>query len=176
MEQRARWGILSQFQGVDANKEGTFKLVLSINDALGNPLLDEERTRRAFAVWWPHLEKTLSEIPRTVTQEIGGQIVGDYRAEGSLYYINTISHLGGEIFRIVNKAWEGVGLYDGKTYCGIYKYNDADPARCGIWGTHEAELVFKEGRRVLRVQGWEMLEVSGLTRWKEPGEWFKADG
>lgn len=61
---------LSQFQGVDANEEGTFKLVLSINDALGKPLPDEDRTRRAFAHWWPDLEKTLSEIPRTATQEI----------------------------------------------------------------------------------------------------------
>ena len=34
---------LSQFQGVDANAEGTFKLVLSINEALGNPFQDEEK-------------------------------------------------------------------------------------------------------------------------------------
>ena len=61
---------LSQFQGVDANEEGTLKLVLSINDALGKPLPDEEKTRRAFEHWWPDLQKILSEIPRTATREI----------------------------------------------------------------------------------------------------------
>jgi hypothetical protein len=61
---------LSQFQGVDANEEGTFKLILSINEALGNPLLDEEKTRLAFSVWWPTLRKTLDEIPLTAQREI----------------------------------------------------------------------------------------------------------
>jgi hypothetical protein len=61
---------LSQFQGVDANEEGTFKLVLSINDALGKPLPDEPATKRVFAHWWPDLQKTLAEIPSTARHEI----------------------------------------------------------------------------------------------------------
>jgi len=61
---------LSQFQGVDANEEGTLKLVLSINDALGKLLPDEAKARRAFERWWPDLQAILEKIPRTATQEI----------------------------------------------------------------------------------------------------------
>jgi hypothetical protein len=61
---------LSQFRGVDANEEGTLKLVRSINDALGKPLSDDERTRRAFEHWWPDLRNMLAAIPSTATREI----------------------------------------------------------------------------------------------------------
>jgi hypothetical protein len=60
---------LSQFQGVDATNEGTFKLVISINDALGKPLPNEESISRAFKHWWPDLERILAEIPRTATEQ-----------------------------------------------------------------------------------------------------------
>jgi hypothetical protein len=61
---------LSHFQGVDANEEGTLKLVLSINDAMDKPLQDEARTKRAFDHWWPDLKKMLAEVSHTVTGEI----------------------------------------------------------------------------------------------------------
>lgn len=61
---------LSQFQGVDANLEGTFKLILSINEALNNPFPDEDKARLAFSVWWPILGKMLDEIPLTAEREI----------------------------------------------------------------------------------------------------------
>jgi hypothetical protein len=61
---------LSQFQGVDADEEGTLKLVLSINDALDKSLQDEARTKRAFEHWWPDLQKKLTEIPSTPPVEI----------------------------------------------------------------------------------------------------------
>jgi len=61
---------LSQFQGVDATKDGTLKLVLSINDALGKPLPNEGRSRQTFEHWWPDLETILTEIPRTAYREI----------------------------------------------------------------------------------------------------------
>jgi hypothetical protein len=61
---------LSQFQGVDANEEGTLRLVRSINEALGRPLADEERIRRVFEHWWPDLRNMLAEIPSTSTHKI----------------------------------------------------------------------------------------------------------
>ena len=61
---------LSQFQGVDANVEGTLKLILSINDALGKPLQNEEKVRRTFEHWWPDMQKLLAAIPVTATREI----------------------------------------------------------------------------------------------------------
>ena len=61
---------LSQFQGVDANKEGTLKLVLSIHDILEKQLQDIERAKRSFEHWWPDLKETLAKIPRTAKREI----------------------------------------------------------------------------------------------------------
>ena len=52
---------LSQFQSVSADEEGTFKLVQSINDALGMPLSDDESTRLVFQTWWPKLKGSLDE-------------------------------------------------------------------------------------------------------------------
>ena len=61
---------LSQFQGVDADKKGTLKLVLSIHDALDKHLQDEERAKRTFEHWWPDLQKALAKIPRSPKREI----------------------------------------------------------------------------------------------------------
>jgi hypothetical protein len=61
---------LSNFQGVDATSEGTFKLVWSINDALGKPLTSEETARETFEVWWPSLERQLDGVPRTEQREM----------------------------------------------------------------------------------------------------------
>jgi hypothetical protein len=53
---------LSQFQDVAADNEGTYKLVKSINDALGKPLAEEEKVKRVFEHWWPDLEAQLDSI------------------------------------------------------------------------------------------------------------------
>ena len=54
-------GPLSQFQGVQANKDGTFSLVKSINS-----LLDIKRPddiiKTTFETWWPKLETELAKI------------------------------------------------------------------------------------------------------------------
>jgi hypothetical protein len=61
---------LSQFQDVGTDQEGTYKLVRSINDALGSPLADEERLRRCFEHWWPDLSKQIDVIPAIVPTQI----------------------------------------------------------------------------------------------------------
>lgn len=61
---------LSQFQGVDANEEGTLKLVLSINEAVGKLLPDEESVKRHFKRWWPDLHDTLVKIQLPVKRQI----------------------------------------------------------------------------------------------------------
>ena len=53
---------LSQFQGVDADEAGTFKLVQSINEALGKPWSDEESLRVVFQKWWPDLKVQLEAV------------------------------------------------------------------------------------------------------------------
>jgi len=56
---------LSQFQGVNANKEGTYKLLESINLSLGNPLKTKEQLKNTFEAWWGQFEKILNNIPNS---------------------------------------------------------------------------------------------------------------
>lgn len=54
---------LSHFQTSVANEEDTYKLLQTINKALGGKALSEEQLSRAFAKWWPELKKDLARIP-----------------------------------------------------------------------------------------------------------------
>jgi len=115
---------------------------------------------------------TVSTVPPSPLVQ---HIVGRYRAEADPNYVNTVSSLGGELLKIYNPAWDGVGLFDGKTYCGIFKYNETDKKRRGIYGVHWAELICEKGEWRLKVQGWEMNERSGLTPWKTHSDWYRED-
>lgn len=54
---------LSQFQDVGADKDGTYKLVQSINDAFGDEWYrEEEELRTVFQTWWPKLENNLEAV------------------------------------------------------------------------------------------------------------------
>lgn len=52
---------LAQFQGVSSDKEGTLKLVQSINE-IRETKLSEEKLQRSFNKWWPDLEAQLNKI------------------------------------------------------------------------------------------------------------------
>lgn len=53
----------SQFQDVAADREGTYRLVKSINDAFGKEWYpEEEDVRVAFQTWWPKLEDALGKV------------------------------------------------------------------------------------------------------------------
>lgn len=53
---------LAQFQHVQADLEGTFRLVKSINAVRESPQLNE-RLERLFNKWWPDFEQTLKALP-----------------------------------------------------------------------------------------------------------------
>ena len=57
-------GPLAQFQGVAADKEGTFSLVKSIN-ALLERRKPDERLATVFETWWPKLHQKLTAITPT---------------------------------------------------------------------------------------------------------------
>jgi hypothetical protein len=61
---------LAQFQGVDADKDGTLKLLASLNAAREEPLA-EDRLKRLFDRWWPDMESGLSKIPASVASTEG---------------------------------------------------------------------------------------------------------
>jgi hypothetical protein len=72
-------GPLNQFQAKTADREGTFELVSTINSALGNDSLPEERLRRLFDRSWPDLEKkflTLRE-PSPAVQRSNEEVLSE---------------------------------------------------------------------------------------------------
>ena len=56
-------GPLVQFQAVQSQKEGTLKLLLAINKALGEKGLEESELKEVFEVWWYKLEDSLNNVP-----------------------------------------------------------------------------------------------------------------
>lgn len=58
-------GPLVQFQSTEANERDTFKLLRTLNSALGTSARSDEQLQRAFIKWWPELAKSLEKIPHT---------------------------------------------------------------------------------------------------------------
>ncbi|HEU4562487.1 MAG TPA: toll/interleukin-1 receptor domain-containing protein [Longimicrobium sp.] len=56
-------GPLTRFQAKEANAGGTWDLVLTLNRALKDHALPEERLKRIFDRFWPDLENVLAELP-----------------------------------------------------------------------------------------------------------------
>jgi hypothetical protein len=53
---------LGQFQHVRADRDGTYRLIQSINNAIRPNPKSIERLEKSFSKWWPDLEQTLKEI------------------------------------------------------------------------------------------------------------------
>jgi hypothetical protein len=53
---------LAQFQTTKAEREDTRKLIHTINRALGELALPDNKVNEAFDVWWPRLEQRLGQI------------------------------------------------------------------------------------------------------------------
>jgi len=60
---------LAQFQGVQADRMGTYSLVESINNVRA-AAMDGDRLQRTFDLWWPRLEEKLKSVPRPTTKAI----------------------------------------------------------------------------------------------------------
>jgi hypothetical protein len=56
-------GPLTQFQAKQSNKQQTLELVKTINRALVEESLPDDRLVRIFERWWPDLDKAIKEIP-----------------------------------------------------------------------------------------------------------------
>lgn len=59
---------LAQFQGVNADKDGTRRLLTSINSVRQQPI-EEERLERVFTGLWPNMAQCLQEIPSKVAEK-----------------------------------------------------------------------------------------------------------
>lgn len=56
-------GPLVPFQCTKATKNDTQKLIHTINQALGDAAISENRLDEAFEIWWPKFEQSLKNIP-----------------------------------------------------------------------------------------------------------------
>ena len=61
---------LAQFQAQQSNKEGTKKILKSINTALNNRAIEASELEEIFEVWWPKLEQKLNSCP-----QYGGELI-----------------------------------------------------------------------------------------------------
>lgn len=80
---------LSLFQGVDADEEGTYKLVKSINCAFAEPKFNDASLNKFFQKWWEDLRVELDEAKIIVTnrkirtdRELLEEILNIERQEG----------------------------------------------------------------------------------------------
>lgn len=56
-------GPLTQFQAKKATEKETWELVCTINKALKEESLPEEKLKRTFDRWWPDLKKAIEDLP-----------------------------------------------------------------------------------------------------------------
>jgi hypothetical protein len=73
LEESAIPGPLAQFQATKANEIDTFELISSINLALNENAVPQDRLEKTFKKLWPQLENNLEEIPASPEQ--AGRIV-----------------------------------------------------------------------------------------------------
>ncbi len=82
-------GPVSQFQARKTDREGTLKILRTINNSLVNNNLKEEELEEIFEVWWPRLQSDFDKIPEydgekvniRSTEEILSEIVINTREQ-----------------------------------------------------------------------------------------------
>ena len=83
-------GPLNQFQATKADKEGTWNLIKSINEFLGENSLKEERLQKVFNHWWPELESSIKKLPDFDEHAKNPQICGSVSVNCYLQPYKTI--------------------------------------------------------------------------------------
>lgn len=63
-------GPISQFQATLATKEGTLKIIQTLNKALGESQINNAELDEIFDVWWPKLEEKFSSISSIGTDSV----------------------------------------------------------------------------------------------------------
>jgi DNA-binding XRE family transcriptional regulator len=67
-EARELQGPLSQFQAVQADREGTWQLVSAINGSAGDRSIASDVLAESFDLWWPRLEPVLENAAAAVPE------------------------------------------------------------------------------------------------------------
>jgi hypothetical protein len=90
-------GPISQFQARKTNKEGTLKILKTINNALDNKSLQEDELDEIFEVWWPKLSDNFDKVPKYEGKKIDNRTTEDILSE---IVINTREQLRREELRL----------------------------------------------------------------------------
>jgi hypothetical protein len=100
---------LAQFQGADADENGTRRLVQSLNSILDSPLGETQLTR-TFDTWWPQLKAQIEVITASVSPQNSALSPGDLERELQLQAVR-------RFYQRVSGAWwerifgEGIGFF-----------------------------------------------------------------
>jgi hypothetical protein len=90
-------GPISQFQARKTNKEGTLKILKTINNALDNKSLQDEELDEIFEVWWPKLSNKFDTVPEYEGEKIDNRTTEDILSE---IVVNTREQLRREELRV----------------------------------------------------------------------------
>lgn len=82
-------GPLSQFQANQFDKDGLFRIINSINEALGVQGLKKDKLDETYSVWWPQLEEKMKgcppydgkKVPQRTQEDLLNEIVNNTREQ-----------------------------------------------------------------------------------------------
>ena len=129
---------------------------------------------------WQKLVKQIIEPSAASKAEVKARdkdrvkIEGEYRTNDSRQYRIKIIHLSDNYYRVENPEWEGVGLFDGDMYYGIYKVSDddAEDSVRGNWGAHRARFLKADNK--FELFGIELNETELLCEFNPNVAWIKT--
>jgi hypothetical protein len=71
----------------------------------------------------------------------GPNIEGAYVANRNPQDVVLIKRLSQQYYRVERAGWwVGVGIFDGKSYYGVFRYHDDRGRWAGVYGTHQAQV------------------------------------
>jgi len=101
------------------------------------------------------------------------KIEGEYRSNDSRQYRIKIIPLSDNYYRIENPEWEGVGIFDGDLYYGVYRVSDdAEDSIRGRWGAHRAKFVKEDNN--FELFGIELNETQIVGEFNPDTAWIKT--
>jgi protein TonB len=116
----------------------------------------------AAALLFPPAEAPADDVQRA-TQTLEGR----YLADGDATKAVTITPLARGVYRVVAEQWEGVGLFDGTSYWGVFRHGrpPSPPGLAGACGTHQV-LLGPDGSLAVRGEFTAGRTGSFETVWK----------
>jgi hypothetical protein len=101
-------GPLAEFQAKVADKEGTFEVMRTLNEAMGKEGLTKEQLERSLGTWWGELEREIAKAP----EEPEGRRVGVDSNEVLLEIRDGVRELARMMPSKIDRMFENQLLYE----------------------------------------------------------------